>query len=78
MSQVHKVTTLSGQDPCWVVGSHPGGGEKRKLGLGGGLVQGDLRPRPWEQLSIQTLAVIPTQSQSLLCHFLRKGVAGIN
>lgn len=63
--------TLSGQDPCWVLGSHPGGGEKRRLGSGGGLVQGEARHRLWEQLAIQTLAVIPTVSEPPR-HFLRK------
>lgn len=69
--------TLSGQDPCWVLGSHPGGGEKRRLRSGGGLVQGEARLRPWEQLAIQTLAVMPRVSEPPR-HFLRKGVAGIN
>lgn len=61
-----------------MLGSHPGGGEKRKLGPGGGLVQGEARHRPWEQLALQTLAAIPPQPQRLPCHFLRKGGSGIN
>lgn len=62
--------TLSGQDPCWVLGSLPGWGEKRRLGPCGGLVQGEARRRPWEQLAIWTLAVMPTVSEPPR-HFLR-------
>lgn len=42
---------FSGQDPCRVLGSHPGGGEKRVFGPGGGLVLGEAMHRLWEQLA---------------------------